>query len=132
MLYTEYSQTPEYKIVKSLLAAIGVTVKYEDTDMAVAHVDDDFDEDGNYWVSMPINSGRYGNMTRVLAHELAHFLIENAFYDKDGRASHLIEYCCDQIGNGVFLLAEKIVEESEANNDKVSDRIVGCVKQELS
>ena len=58
--------------------------------------------------------------TRILGHEIGHFLVEhfyNDFLKVDSASSYLIELQCDQIGNALYLLAERIADEAEANGE---------------
>ena len=123
----EYTKSQTYQLVKMLCAMSGVSLKYQDIRVAIADVD-------SYdirTISMPIDETVFLDQTRVLCHELAHFLIENFFNDEDGRSSHFIEHCSDQVGNSILLLAEKIVEEAEGNGEELSTYLMEKINNSL-
>ena len=62
---------------------------------------------------------------RVLGHEIGHFLVEQFYADKDAEengwaVSYLIEMQCDQIGNALYLLAERIAGNAEAEGEDLA------------
>ena len=119
----EYANSSTYQVLGSFCRMIGVQIKYQGARAAIANVDDV----GCPSITMPTESKGFDNMSRVLGHEIAHLLIEDQFVDSGGRASHLIEYCCDQIGNGLFLLAEKIVSEAEGYGEDIGAFMAGAM-----
>lgn len=81
-----------------------------------------------------IETGDYA--ARILGHEIGHFLVEQFYADKDAEenswaVSHLIEMQCDQIGNALYLLAERIAGNAEAGGEKLASFINRAISETM-
>ena len=81
-----------------------------------------------------IETGDYA--ARVLGHEIGHFLVEQFYADKDAEenswaVSYLIEMQCDQIGNALYLLAERIAGNAEANGEDIAGFINRAISETM-
>lgn len=73
---------------------------------------------------------------RVLGHEIGHFLVEQFYADKDAEengwaVSYLIEMQCDQIGNALYLLAERIAGNAEAEGEDLAGFINRAISKTM-
>ena len=129
----EYTKSETYKLLKAFSGMLGINIYYKNQDFAYAYVDNTCDPN----ISMPINNEKFGDMSRILGHKIAHFLVDYIFNDKDmfnninPQVRYLNKITCDQISNGLFLLVERIVEEAEANGEDLLDYIKQSLEKEL-
>lgn len=115
----EYCTYPAYQILESFCKMMNIGIRYgktPDNSYAIANVES-FD---SHIVMNDLRIESGPQATRILGHEIGHFLVERFYNDslkKDSASSHLIELQCDQIGNALYLLAERIVDEAEGNGE---------------
>lgn len=118
MNYKDYSKDSTYKVLSILCKLMNIGIIYEG-DTANSN---EMDAEGRTIIIMPEDDDEYirngKNITFVLGHEIAHILIEREFNDKNGRACILTEHCCDQIGIGLYFLADSIVDEIESYKEE--------------
>ena len=65
-----------------------------------------------------------------------HFLVEQFYADKDAEengwaVSYLIEMQCDQIGNALYLLAERIAGNAEAEGEDLAGFINRAISETM-
>lgn len=123
----EYSNLPAYTVLESFCNMIGVQVFYGKTppnSYAVAEVD----AYPPHIVMRENLSDSYAQ--RVLAHEIGHFLVERLYITGNTDADYLIELQCDQIGNALYLLANRIADESDTQGERI-DRFMNQAIDEV-
>lgn len=135
----EYQNFPAYKVLESICTMLDVKVYYGEPigdTYAVAEVDND-----SPYIIMSgsrIKSADYA--TRVLGHEIGHFLIEEFYRNVDEESilspnaqdlGYLIELQCDQIGNALYLLAKRIAEEADANGEIIQEFINHAISKTM-
>ena len=120
----EYSKLSTYRILEIFCRMLDIRVCYGKTpenSYAIADVD-------SYHPRIVMNESRIetgDHAARVLGHEIGHFLVEQFYADKDAEengwaVSYLIEMQCDQIGNALYLLAERIAGNAEAEGEDLA------------
>ena len=115
----EFCTYPAYQILEILCKMMNIDIRCGETPNGTYAIADVDSYDSNIVMNdLRIESG--AQATRILGHEIGHFLVEhfyNDFLKVDSASSYLIELQCDQIGNALYLLAERIADEAEANGE---------------
>ncbi|MFQ8766890.1 MAG: hypothetical protein ACLR8U_10505 [Oscillospiraceae bacterium] len=131
----EYSKLSTYRILESFCRMLDIRVCYGKTpenSYAIADVD-------SYHLRIVMNESRIetgDHAARVLGHEIGHFLVEQFYADKDAEengwaVSYLIEMQCDQIGNALYLLAERIAGNAEAEGEDLAGFINRAISETM-
>lgn len=131
----EFSKLPAYRILESVCRMLDIRVSYGEIPRnayAIADVD-------SYPPHIVMNESRINtgdHAARILGHEIGHFLVEQFYADKDAEenswaVSHLIEMQCDQIGNALYLLAERIAGNAEAEGEDLAGFINRAISETM-
>ena len=124
----QYTEAPAYKLIESFCRMIGVEIRYGTVPpnaFAVAEVDDCPPR-----IRMSVNMND-AFAQRVLGHELGHHLVERLYRGELENVDYLIELQCDQIGNALYLLANRIIEEADANGIDVLSHVNDALVAEI-
>lgn len=124
----QYTEAPAYKLIKSFCRMIGVEICYgtvPPNTVAVAEVDEHPSR-----IRMGVDM-KDAFAQRVLGHELGHHLVEHLYRGELENADYLIELQCDQIGNALYLLANRIIEEADASGIDVFSHINDALVAEM-
>lgn len=117
----KYCDYPAYQMLESFCKMMDICICYGETPAnTYAFADVDSSDLRIIMNDSQIKSGAFA--TRILGHEIGHFLVERFYVDsteEDSVSSNLIELQCDQIGNALYLLAERVTEEAEANGENL-------------
>ena len=131
----EFSKLPAYRILESFCRMMDIRVCYGETPgnaYAIADVD-------SYPPRIVMNESRINtgdHAARILGHEIGHFLVEQFYAEKDAEengwaVSHLIEMQCDQIGNALYLLTERIADNAEAEGEDLAGFINRAISETM-
>lgn len=129
----EYCTYPAYQILESFCKMMNIGIRYGRTpnnSYATANVDS-FD---SHIVMNDLRIESGVQATRILGHEIGHFLVERFYIDSpemDSASSYLIELQCDQIGNALYLLAERIADEAEGNGENLCGLINRAITETM-
>lgn len=128
--YEEYENDATYKVLIEFCSIIGIKIIYKGD-----QVSSNFGNADDLIITMPVDDKIYvehknddlstfdnnynNNISRFLASEIAHFLIKDLFNFNNPRDPNrrLLNSCCDQIGNGLYLLAKEMANKN--SNGKI-------------
>ena len=109
-----YANEPTFRILCSFCEMLGISLRFSNVKESRLG---QFSGSKTFEIAMRTNEIE---PSQVLANKIAQYLLWNVYIDYDRGGSQVIKSCRDQIGLGIYMLAENIASNVNTPKDNIS------------